>query len=746
MKKSVKVFLWIFSVFAALIFSLFFAYLIITAGTSLDVNKLESCEKTVTVYDLQGNKIKDAALISKRSNVSVDKLNTDTINAFIASEDKTFFTHGGVNYKRILKAFYKNLTSRSFKEGASTITQQLIKNTHLNNDKTITRKLKEIKLSKQLERRYSKQEILQMYLNIIYFGHNCYGLENASQFYFGKPAEELTLEQSATIVGLLSSPNNYSPFKNPEKCIKCRNLVLKSMLNCGYIDNSTYEQTIKLPLSAIENERKNNYSDYVTEVFYQLEDCGIDPYSTAKHLNIYTYFDKTAQDAVDSLNFEYDGTAIVRTVAGGVSAYRTTCREIKRQIGSTAKPIFVYGPALNENKVNLFTKICDEPVDYNGYKPENYDKKYHGFISVEDAITKSLNIPAVKTLNTITVNTAAKYAKEMSIDLLNEDRNLSLALGAMRDGLTLKELCDCYSVFPSQGNFTKSSFIEKVCDENGNILYKNEVKSNTVFSKSTCSLINRALINSTKTGTAKRLRELNFNVACKTGTCGNKDGNTDAYAISYTAEHVIGVWAGDKTNKKLDITGGNDCCELTKNLIKAIYKNVTVPPLDVKSGVKEIELDKDEYEQNNKIVLCDDNCPKLNRLLVICSENNLPKEKSNQFTHPKIQKPSIIVENNNICIQLCHAKYYDYIIKRKENGKINEIYDGKWKEQICENLPTGEYEYCVIPYYSYNGQKFFGDEIWLPKIKIEISNDGKNIDEQNIIPDIVNKDWFDESF
>ncbi|MGN0824357.1 MAG: transglycosylase domain-containing protein, partial [Candidatus Coproplasma sp.] len=721
--------------------SLFIAYLIITANTYLDENKLESCEKTVTVYDLQGNNIKDASLISKRSSVNIEKLNRDTINAFIASEDKTFYTHNGVNFKRILKALYKNLTSRSFKEGASTITQQLIKNTHLNNDKTITRKLKEIRLSKQLERRYSKEEILQMYLNIIYFGHSCYGLENASQFYFGKPADELNLEQSATIVGLLSSPNNYSPFKNPEKCFKRRNLVLKSMLNCGYIDNSTYEQTINLPLSAIENERHDNYSDYVTEVFYELEDCGIDPYSTNKHLNIYTYFNKTAQDAVDNLNFEYDGTAIVRTIVGGVSAYRTTCREIKRQIGSTAKPIFVYGPALNENKINLFTKICDEPIDFNGYKPENYDKKYRGFVSVEDAITQSLNIPAVKTLNALTVNTAAKYAKAMSIDLSNADKNLSLALGAMSEGLTIKELCDCYCVFPSQGTFTKSSFIEKVCDENGNILYKNEIKSTPVFSKSTCSLINRALINSTKTGTAKRLRELNFDVACKTGTCGTKDGNTDAYALSYTAEHVIGIWAGDKNNKKLDITGGKYCCDLTKNLLQEIYKNSSVPPLDKKSGVKEIELDKDEYEQNNKIILCDDNCPKLNRLSVVCSESNLPKEKSNQFTHPKIQKPSIMVENNNICIMLCHAKYYDYIIKRKINGKIDEIYNGKWKAQICENLPAGEYEYCVIPYYSQNGNKFLGEEIWLPKIKVENSIDDKNNKMPDIIPDIVNKDW-----
>lgn len=746
MKKSLKILLCIICIFAAVVLSVITAYYVVTAGTKLDESKLEGNEKTVTVYDVQGNIIKEASLLSRRSNVYVDKLNPHTVNAFIASEDKTFFTHNGINLKRILKATYKNLTSRSFKEGASTITQQLIKNTHLNNDKTLTRKIKEIKLAKQLEKRYSKQEILQMYLNIIYFGHNCYGLENASQFYFGIPAEELNLEQSATIVGLLSSPNNYSPFKNPEKCLQRRNVVLKSMLNCKYIDSSTYESTIKLPLSAKQNERNNSHSDYIAEVYSELSDCGIDPYGDFTHLNIYTYFDKNIQDAVDKLNYENDAATIVRTVAGGVSAYRSTCGQIKRQIGSTAKPIFVYAPAINENKINLFTKICDEPIDFNGYRPENYDKKYRGYVSVEDAIIQSLNVPAVKTLNNLTVNTASRYAKAMKVELPAEDKNLSLALGAMSQGLTIKELCDCYSVFPADGNYTKSAFIAKICDEKGNIYYKNSIKTKKVFEKSTCSLINRALIEATKSGTAKKLKEINFDVACKTGTCGTKEGNTDAYALSYTSQYLIGVWAGDKANKKLDITGGKDCCELTKELLNEIYKENTVPPLDTNSGVCEIQLDKDEYENNNRIILCDDNCPKLNRIKAVCSKSNLPKEKSTAFTKPTIKKPTIIVDNNNISIILCQTKYYEYIVKRRNNGKFDIIYSGKWKDKIFENLPSGEYEYCVVPYYSSLDKKFYGEEIWLPKIIIKSSTPIEKDKPEEQIPDIVKKDWFDSSF
>ncbi len=741
MKKSLKISLWILGIISAAFIALFSSYLLITKDARLDPQKLIECGKTITVWDASGNKIEEASPFTKRGSVSVSQLNTDTVNAFIASEDRNFYNHNGLNYKRMLKALYKNLTSRSFKEGASTISQQLIKNTHLNNDKTITRKLKEIKLSRQLERRYSKDEILEMYLNTIYFGHNCYGLESAAQFYFQTPAENLTLEQSATIVGLLTSPNNFSPFKNPEKCLKRRNIVLKNMYDCGYIDEKTYDGAIKLPLSATENKSKINHSSYLNAVFCELEEIGLDPYGSYNGLNVHTYLDRDIQNAADSLNFEYDGAVIVRNNNGGIAAYRTTCPNAKRQIGSTAKPLFVYAPAINENKLHLFTKINDEPVNYNGYSPENFDKKYRGFVSVEEAITQSLNVPAVKTLNALTVNEALKYANKMGIELSPEDKNLSLALGGTSGGMTIKELCDCYSVFNSGGNFSKSKFIKTVTDENGVLLYENKQPQNEVFSRGTCSLINDVLCKATQNGTAKKLKNFSFDVACKTGTCGNKDGNTDAYSMLYTSEHCIGIWAGDKDNKKLDITGGGYCCKLAESLLHGIYDERNVPqPLDKMSGTKEIELDREEYEKNNKIIICDVICPTLNRIKVRCTEQNLPVEKSHRFSVPTIQKPEISVNNEQICILLCQTKYYDYIVKRKNNGKIDLVYDGKWKDKICENLTEGEYEYSVTPYFISENKKYYGEEIALPKVIINNKNGNDGI------PDVAKKDWFDNNF
>ena len=227
----------------------FAGFFIITKNASLDEEKLLSVGGNIAVFDADGAEIAGANLSNGRKSVEIENLQRHTIEAFIASEDRNFYNHNGLNFKRILKAAYKNMVSRSFKEGASTISQQLIKNTHLSGDKTISRKLNEIKLTLQLEKKYPKDEILEMYLNTIYFGHNCFGLESAAEFYFDKSAENLSLEESAVLVGLLASPNNYSPYKNPLKSAERRNLVLKAMRDCGYITQKRCEEAINSPIN-----------------------------------------------------------------------------------------------------------------------------------------------------------------------------------------------------------------------------------------------------------------------------------------------------------------------------------------------------------------------------------------------------------------------------------------------------------------------------------------------------------------
>lgn len=733
-KITAIVLIALLSVFIAALTVLF----IITADANLQPEKLVDYSKTITVFDDNSNKIDDTSLETKQKSVKIENLNDDTINAFIASEDRSFYSHNGLNYKRMLKAFYTNAVARSFKQGASTISQQLIKNTHLSSDKTIIRKLKEIKLTRQLERRYSKDEILEMYLNTIYFGHNCFGLQNASEFYFGAPAEELTLEQSATLVGLLTSPNNYSPFKNPQKSISRRNTVLKNMLDCKYIDEQTYDNTVALPLSAKSGNPTSRNTAYLNCVFEEFEELDLDPYGLNSQLQIKTYLNADIQKALENCTTETDYSLIATNHNGGVTGFKSSIGNVKRQIGSTAKPIFVYAPAIDTKTLDLFTKINDEPINYGGYSPENYDKKYRGRVTVEESIMQSYNVPAVKTLNTLNMDAVEKYAKNMGVTLSKEDKNLSLALGGMSEGLTLKQLCDCYSVFANGGTFTPSRFIKEVCDQNGNILYSDQNGKTKVFSEGTCSLINETLCKTAKSGTAKKLNSLNFEVACKTGTCGNKEGNTDAYSIAYTSDICLGVWLGDKDNQRLQITGGRDCCNFTKEILTTIYDGKTCAPINTTAGTSTIEIDREEYENNDKILLCDENSPKLNRLSVKCLTDSQPKEKSTRFTQPTVKTPSISVTNNKISIVLCQTKYYSYLVNRVQNGAKTQIYCGIWKDTISDEPPEGEYEYTVTPFYESNGKRFYGKEITLPRVIVRKEKS------EDKLPDIAFKDWYNQ--
>ncbi len=741
MTKFLKISAIIFLSFIVLVGSMFLVYGIITKDAILDPNKLVGAGQNVIICDDEGNQITSASLDAQVKSVSVKDLPQYTINAFVASEDRTFFSHNGLNYKRMIKAFFTNLKAGSFKQGASTISQQLIKNTHLSNDKTIKRKLREIKLTKKLEKRYEKNEILEMYLNTIYFGHKCYGLQSAAEFYFNKKAENLSLTESATIVGLLSSPNNYSPFKNPEKSISKRNLVLKNMLDCGYIDNAAYVSAIKEPLNAVQVSDNSKYGDYINAVFDELEDIEFNHYALTDGCIIKTYLDSKMQTLFEEMHYPCDNAAIVTdNLSGGVKAYKTTIGKVKRQPGSTVKPLFVYAPAIEERQLSPFTKILDEKINYNGYSPENFDKKYHGYVSVTDSLKYSYNVPAVKTLNALTVDRAEKYLAAMNLKLEEDEKNMSLALGGMKYGLTLKEIADCYTVFPNGGNYTPSHFIKEIISKNGKVLYKNIPVKNYVFSEGTCSLMNNMLLEPTESGTAKRLKDFNFNIASKTGTCGNAEGNTDAYAISYTSDNCIAIWLGDKDNKRTQITGGNDCCKIMHTALESLYSGHTPKTLDTESGTSTVNIDLEEYSENNRIMLADPACPILNTLTVKTLKDNEPKIQSDRFSVPTITTPEISVANNTVNIKLCHAKYYSLIVKRTKNNKSTIIYDGKWKEVISDRPEEGSYVYSVIPYYNDGKTTFSGKEIVLTPISLSKTGSSPQIK----IPDIAHEDWYNQ--
>ena len=735
MKKSLKISLAILLCIMAATLAAIAAYFAVTADAKLDRAKLVNYGQSINFFDDAGNKIESAAVENSRISVSADKLAAHTKNAFIASEDKTFYSHHGLNYGRMAKALIKNIASFSFKEGASTISQQLIKNTHLSNDKTVKRKLKEIRLTKQLERAYSKDEILEMYLNTIYFGHSCYGIQNAARFYFGTDADSLSLAQSATLAGLLSSPNNYSPFKDAEKCVRRRNIVLKSMLDCGFITEAQYREAEISPVGATKEGKNDPKSNYVAAACDELSELGLDSYSQLSGCKVYTCLNAGMQQALYENRPENDYCAVITDGADGVAAYVSTTGGARRQPGSTIKPVLVYAPAIEEGLLHPFTKIDDSPADFGGYAPENHDKKYHGLVTAEESLAKSYNIPAVKTLNALTVGKALEYAQKMDIDADNDDANLALALGGMKYGVSLKNLCDAYSTFRKAGNFAPSHFIERVEDRHGRTIYVRKPSERKVFSQGTCSLMNQMLIQTAKTGTAKKLKNLPFDVAAKTGTCGNADGNTDAYAAAYTSTHTLCVWIGDVNNRRTAVTGGGACCNIASAVLKKMYAAAYPEPLDTTGGTTKIFIDRQDYEKDGKIILADEISPKLNKMEVRCLAGREPEQRSTKFSRPVIQKPQIKVCKDYVSIVLCHADYYSYLIKR--DGKI--IYDGDYLPEISDCPDKGSHAYTVIPYYSDGNEKYFGDAVNLKRIFFG-GDDGDS--DRRLPPPITGKDWY----
>ena len=469
MIKALKVILiTIFSIMLVVL-GIFMYAISVTKSVNLDQNKLVNLQRTISYYDNNGN-----LLCEQVGDTEVTEFNdipTDTINAFIAIEDKRFYSHNGVDYRGLIRAAFNNLKSLSFKEGASTISQQLIKNTHLTNEKTLKRKLLEIKLAIQLEKEFSKNEILEKYLNTIYFGDGCYGITAAAKHYFGKPTKDLTLNESAALAGLIKAPSNYSPISNFDKCNSRKNLVLKEMFNQGYISENEYNLTINTPLGVSKNSKENTY-DYLTLAKTDVENIiSTSPYSQTD-ITVNTTIDCKLQKFVEEKLNDYsfvntEKSIVVMDSLGKILAYSSTVGDVNRQLGSIVKPILVYAPAINENVVSSYTIINDEKTNFNGYAPSNYADKYYGYISVKDSLAKSSNVCAVKILNSLGVDKALYYANKFGLNYSDGDNSLALALGACENGLGLTKITSTYNSFINGGNYYLPTCINSITENQG---------------------------------------------------------------------------------------------------------------------------------------------------------------------------------------------------------------------------------------------------------------------------------------
>ena len=712
-RKVIKVSLVILLVFfSAGIIGSFSYYQVITHSILLDTQKLEETKSVsnLKVYDCNLEEIKPTT----SAFISISKLSSNTKNAFISAEDKRFYKHGGLDFVRIGGAIISNLKTRSFSEGASTISQQLIKNTQLSNEKTIKRKLKEFKLTKQLENKYSKDEILEMYLNNIYFGNGCYGIENASNHYFSKSAANLTLAEAALLASTINAPSIYDIENNYEKTITRKNLIIDLMLENKKIneDEATLAKT-ESPKLNISKLSSNNFlfSQIINEA-HNLLNLPENSFNNSNY-KIYTSINKQLCDEINkqTSNYKIESSPDITTIVvdnkthGIISVTGKQKNFIKKwQPGSTIKPILVYAPALESGQVSPATKIQDNKINISGYTPENADKKYHGYVSVREALTHSYNIPAVKILNEHGIANAQNFAKNLGIEFTSQDNNLAIALGGFTEGITPKSLCDAYSAFATNGNFSKSSFITKITKNEKTIYIKKSV-SKKVMKDSTAFLVTNILCDTSKTGTAKRLTNLPFEVASKTGTVGkpNSKKNICAYNVAYTTSHtVLTLITGD--NLPESINGSTYPTIISKDILKKLYKTSSPQNFKKPSSVIQKNLDIDEYVKNKISVSAD----KTNSIKEYFQKEFAPVETEENLFHlsvintPKTKPLLCFTLNKNYDFSIIKTKKEEekilfssskntqnFVIFEDKTSKNNEICE--YKIKFCEKSTNEEF-------------------------------------------------------
>ena len=582
---------------------------------------------TLYATDSSGNSIEVAHLHSdgNREWVDSDKIPEIAKKAAVAIEDERFYKHHGVDFKRTAGAVFgyvtSKLTGKSPSYGGSTITQQVIKNITNEKDKTAARKIKEMMRAVAFEKQFTKDEILTMYLNIAYFGNNCYGIEASSKMYFGKPSLELNAREAAMIVGITQAPTRFDPYRNPENCTGKRNLVLSKMYEHEMISKEDYDTFTAADLGIKKRTTVNSsiYSYFVDQVINDV----IEDLQTQKGysqsfassqifsggLRIYTTMDPNIQAAmesvyVDTSNFPQASkgtqsamtiidpyTGEIKGLVGGVGIKKESrglnrATQSTRQPGSSIKPISVYAPSLEEKKITSATVITDAPLTIGEWSPKNSYTGFKGDMSVSKAIEISANIPAVKTLQSLGIETSFNYMKNKYhfTTLKDSDKNLiALGLGGMTNGVSTMEMAAAYAIFPNNGKYITPHTYTKVLDSAGKVLLEKKIETTKVISEANAFIMTSFLKNvvNGSAGTGKNARLSGFGTYGKTGT---SNDNCDKWFVGYTPYYVGAVWFGMDTMKPLTSLGisNNISTQVWKKVMQKVHqglpeKSITAP-------------------------------------------------------------------------------------------------------------------------------------------------------------------------
>ncbi len=748
--KTFAIFI-VLGIIAAFGYAYFQVNKIIESLPNLDINQIYVKEST-KLYDKKQQLIAELG-VKKRDVVSYNDISPHMIDALISIEDARFFKHNGIDYKRVVAAIFENIKSYRYKEGASTLTQQLVKLSYLSNEKTLDRKIKEMFISVELENRISKEKIIEAYLNRVLFGGRIYGVEKASEYYFNKPSKELNYEEAAMLAGMIQSPNRYNPYLNPELTKRRQITVLENLYSHGYITKEELIIGINKPIGELvvlqtEQEPTENFYEYIDQVIYELKyKYQLDPLHDS--MKVYTNLDPKIQKEINHIENDDDlhpnqktqtGIVIMETKTGyirGIGGGRNHkgsmsfnyATDAKRQPGSTIKPILSYGPSIEYFKYSPAQPYLDEKIYYNTigsrFVPvENYDHKYKGYLTMREAIIDSRNVTAIKAFREVGSEKAYEFANKLGLKT-DETITEAHAIGGYLYGFTVLQMAGAYAPFGNGGIYHEPTTIDYIIKDNQKI--ESNAISHIAMREDTAYLMSNILHDNMITGTAKKANVSDLYIAGKTGqTNYNEDTRKhyhfpnnsvrDSWFIGYTTQYTTAVWLGyDKIEEGayLTPTEAKQSLEIFKRLMDYIHTDRNKSTAFLRpDNIIETEIEINTYP----LRLPSEYTPYMYRKKELFIRGTEPKTKSNYFK-PLSTPKNFLVYYDDVDTKLVFnwdkfeydfskddyklmetihdiEKYYDYFKNKtqREFYQTNEAFEPSFL--LESNIKTIYQKYC----------------------------------------------------
>ncbi|KOS63530.1 PBP1A family penicillin-binding protein [Lysinibacillus agricola] len=681
-------------------------------------------------YDINGDRFATIGA-ENRKYIKYEDIPEDMINAILATEDVRFFKHHGMDFYRLGGAVLANLRDGFGAQGASTLTQQVVKNSFLQNEKKLKRKAQEAWLAFQLERKYSKEEIFEMYFNKMLMSGRVYGFGTAAQYFYGKELKDLDLAEEALLAGLVQRPNAYNPLKNPELAEKRRNTVLGLMYQHGKITKAEMEEAKKVDVQvglADDATRQkfagSKYDAFLDVVINELEDNG-DGTAMAEGIKVYTTLDPKAQQIVENImnddsNFPTEniqsGAAVIDTKTGQIQAIGggrnygaergwSYAYDLHHQPGSTMKPLIDYGPAIENLKWSTGQTLVDEPMTYTNSKQNitNWDNKYMGAITARKALYASRNVPAVKALQEVGIDKAKEFIGRLGINAKNIYE--SDAIGGGDITMSPTQMAASFAAFGNNGVYTDPYSITKIVYRDGKTTKDYTPESNVAMSDYTAYMVTdmlRDVVGNKPDASGTYANVPGLDIAGKTGTTNYAAADfskhnlpdtsvPDSWFAGYTTNYSIAIWSGYE--KHFDPITTWDERRLPQYLFKEIMEeisaNVETPRFKKPSSVVEATIEVG----SKPLKLASNFTPSEKRQTELFVRGTEPKEVSNEYAMPELSTPynvsaSLDLEGESINISWEH----DAMLDPETDEPLPTTFEVSAKREGGETIPLGKTE------------------------------------------------------